>query len=173
MHAAPASVAAVLRCIWDACPSAAACVMVKGAGGLTLPRLIRRQHDTAGRNCLQLGDCTQHNGESLLTLLCLSCKACVPDKAMGAAAAWQMSPYLVLETDDDKQKTDVADDAGESAAWTSPIRLSGSGPIKVSAHTAYFQPLSSVLPVLSPPRASCLHARLFSIALHTSNPMAA
>jgi hypothetical protein len=27
----------------------------------------------------------------------------------------QMSPYLVLETDDDKQKTDVADDAGESA----------------------------------------------------------
>jgi hypothetical protein len=43
-----------------------------------------------------------------------------------------MSPYLVLETDTDKQKTDVADDAGESAAWTGPVRLSGNGPIQVS-----------------------------------------
>ena len=49
-----------------------------------------------------------------------------------SAAALQMSPYLVLETDGDKQKTDVADDAGESAAWTGPVRLSGNGPIKVS-----------------------------------------
>jgi hypothetical protein len=47
-----------------------------------------------------------------------------------------MSPYLVLETDDDKQKTDVADDVGESAAWTDPVRLSGNGPIKVTLTTS-------------------------------------
>ena len=44
-----------------------------------------------------------------------------------------MSPYLVFETDSDKQKTDVADDAGDSAAWTGPVRLSGNGTIKASA----------------------------------------
>ncbi len=45
----------------------------------------------------------------------------------------QMSPYLEFETSDgESAKTEVAEDAGESASWPLPIQLNGSSsPIKV------------------------------------------
>lgn len=45
----------------------------------------------------------------------------------------QMSPYLEFETSDgESAKTEVAEDAGESASWPLPIQLDGSSsPIKV------------------------------------------
>lgn len=47
----------------------------------------------------------------------------------------QMSPYLVFVTPDgETSKTESAEDAGESASWSEPVQLRGSGsPIKARA----------------------------------------